>query len=831
VQRKTVKWSGHVSFIKHGNQEVRVQQTIELLSSNKNNLEGTFFKSYITPQADLAQDKLQVYYEMIRHMPIGIGIWRLEKAYNAISSTLRLVCANSLASQYVGVALHVGKDIRDTLPNGADVHQFLEDVIKAQRVSTLEKFRIAYGREVAVTAFPLSQEHVAVALESPKKDNWASVLDTASLGIAVCDNMRVAHSNESFVQMLAGAKEVTGRDAIALLEQYVAVTSRPLLFDLRRAVLESRTHNIEVEIEQCQWGVCVHPLSETFKSFIMLSYRNKTKTTPVVHRGTFPILPHLREALPLPPNAVKSQPQSPQVVLSIQHPPSENPLKSSSGPDSSGGLDYVFQELVNNFPCGIAIVKAERHQDGIQFRIISINRAARVFSNQLVAGKCFDERAPSPFDAAFVRLLLTSYQNHERRVAGRLNLYGSYLSLAARTIPLRDHCIGIAFEEASVVVPQSSYSQFPAKRTHSEIDCGHQILPVNKHPNQSSTPSIVINHTPQSQHSTASPSAAQHAPTLLSPKHEASSPAQAWAQGSPENLPARKLSRQLAPSLLDIERLSYTLPKPFLPPIHSSPASISHILSSRENFDSNVFQSCVIGLACCDGKGQISAVNRSFNQLIGYADSELVDKSFLSVLSTEDAEAIKLVLQQLVNGDSTPVDMPLRLLHKHSHPMLALATIVPHKAHGERPSVLIQVQQADRLYQFPEVLFADKEVLRLVLRQLSVGCAVLDVGNPATPSPLGFVYSNPALCDILGSSEEELGGRCLSDVIHADDRDKTTKLYQDMLASKVQQNQLVARLTTKSGCVSSVLSLTTVANSKAKPFLLIVQVQVINKEA
>lgn len=204
---------------------------------------------------------------------------------------------------------------------------------------------------------------------------------------------------------------------------------------------------------------------------------------------------------------------------------------------------------MDNFPCGIAIVKAERHQDVTRFRIVSINRAARVFSNHLVIGKSFDERNPSPFDTSFVRLLIGSSQTHERRVAGRLNLYGSCLSLAARTIPLRDQCIGIAFEEASVVVPhQTSYApQFPAKRSHAEVDSGYQILPTNqKHPHS---------QIPTSPPTAPSPVPGSPASPMYSTKgHDRESPVP-HAHGrhsafSPE--PPTRMPRQLAPALMDI---------------------------------------------------------------------------------------------------------------------------------------------------------------------------------------------------------------------------------------------------------------------------------------
>lgn len=285
----------------------------------------------------------------------------------------------------------------------------------------------------------------------------------------------------------------------------------------------------------------------------------------------------------------------------------------------------------------------------------------------------------------------------------------------------------------------------------------------------------------------------------------------------------RKLSRQLAPSLLDTDRASYTLPSPFLPPIQSNSSTLSNILA-RENIDTNVFQNCVIGVACCDIKGQLSAVNRTFSHLLGYNEYELTDKSILSLISVEDAEAIKSALQQLVSGEFSSVDLPLHFLHKRSHSILALVTIlVSQKALGERSHILLQVQQVGRLRQFPEVLFADKEILRLVFKELIVGCAVLDFEH------MSFVCANTALCDILGVTEDELGGHYLTDFIHEDDREKTTKFVQEMITCRSSRNQVNARVIPKVGYISSTLSFTTIVNSRSKPFLLVVQLQPVSK--
>jgi PAS domain S-box-containing protein len=720
-------------------------------------------------------------------------------------------------------------------------------------------------------------------LEPPKKDNWVSVVDAACLGIATCEGLRVVHCNDPFILMLSNQRDVAGKDVVTLLEQHARSTSRPQLYDIRRAIVENRMHHAEVDMEQYQWRICVHPLSDGFKRCILLSYRiNTTAKPPSIHRGTFPILPHLREALPLSPPTQSPQSQglsaSPATSSPATHTSKGSMQPPFQPPNASSGSDMFF-DLVENFPCGVAIVRAERHQDSMRFRMVSINRAARVFSNQLIIGKYFDESSPAPFDTAFVRVLTASWQTQERRIINRLNLYGSYLALAARTIPLRDQCVGIAFEEASVMTPSAQpqpHSRVPSKRSHSELDSGHLVLPSRKQSpiiSQSADsikpPSSPVTTNPDSGRMTAStisPSQGAHSTTAsITPKVEAiinpqnsheslqgssgmiqdyvppGSPSQSsnfggsgFGRFSESSSCVEKMSLRHPhhpPTLPDINMFNTSLPKPLLPPFHStSTGAISGILSpnGREKIDANVFQQCVIGIAYCDVSGELLLANRSFNQMLGHMDYDMVDHSILSLVSPDDVDTVKGALRQLACGEAHTIEIPLRFLHKRTtHPVWALTTLLMNKATagGASNNIVMQVQQPVKLERFPEVLFSDRGVLRATVKDLAVATLVLEIRSAS----LQIIIANSAFCNVVGSREEELNSLLLTDILHPDNREKTTKAAIEIMGGRMSGWQLSVCVHSRVGPIWAVLSLSPVLDSRGKPLLLIAQLQPIDK--
>lgn len=720
-----------------------------------------------------SEEQVRMYYEMIKHMPVGVAIWRLEKTHKNV---LRLVCSNAQASQYVGVQLQVGRPIHEILPNGGEVHRFLEEVVRSQRVSSLEKFR-TFGHDVAVTAFPLHMEYVAVVLEPPKaanKEEWVTSLDATGVAVAVCEGTRALHCNEPFASMLGTRmNELAAVDIFLLLEQRCRHSRG--VEELRRSIREARIHQVEVELEQRKWRITTQPIMDAGKRSILVAYRMAALPS---HQSTFPILPHIRETLPIPPK--------PPVIA----------------------LDGVYADLVESFPSPIVLTKVERSQDKLYFRIVALNKVARQLSKHLVSGKSFDEFNPSPFDPSFVRLLGASSHERDGRVIERCSLIGNHSTFLARTIPLREF-VGISFEEykssQNTSTSSSSASVAPIKRPYAEMDQSHPVLPSPKHSRPLTAPLDPSSTTSLSSYSSFS----QLPPPLLRSSFESND---------------------------IVLPFGNNLPKPVLPPMQAQSASASDLLggSERDRLENRIIKNCVIAIACTDMNGKFTSMNRAFSQTIGYPEQDLLERPFFAFLHPEDAETTKGLLHQLACGDVPSYDVPIRLLNKRMNMAWALASFLLNRnTQGEPTAIVLQLQQPARMKHYPEVLLSDHDVLRSTFRELAVGSAVLDASSSssAAASPK-IVSANTAFCSVLGStvSEIELTGHALVDVIYQEDRDKVAKAIREMLSTRILRHQMSVRTLPKLGPPAwAALSLAAILDSKSMPLLLVAQLQLVDK--
>lgn len=497
----------------------------------------------------------------------------------------------------------------------------MEDVVRSQRVITLDAFRIGPHHAFSVTAYPLYPELVVVVMDPPKNTSqaaptpsstssttpikekepeWASVISTSGLAIAACEGVNAIHVNEHFAAMIAVPQAyVGGRDVLAVLESRVRQGSRIHIEQLRRAVRERVVHHVEIELEQYAWRLSVHPMAEGTRQMLVIGHRTRALTPQAHHtqRPMFPILPS-----------------------SFTSPSSSSP--ATLEPKSLSGDGNVFKDIIEHIPCGIVVVKKD---DGNDFRVVSVNQSAKslAYTKGLTQGHVFDETS-SPFDPSFVRAMHSSSKSSESRVA--YSVEGG--KGGARIIPLNDLHVALVFEDAGLfefpTVIETPRNTSSSKRAIAdlvgEVDHGYHIFP--------NPAKFMRNH--------------------CKPEREEPS------------LPFSKLSG------------------PTLPPLQShfsasavtSPAPAS--TSTRVDKLERLFQACIIGIACLDNNGAITMANKTFGQLAGFSESELsqVQSSQTQLIADlvhpDDSTQARNVVRQITSGELHSFDLPLRFLTQNS---------------------------------------------------------------------------------------------------------------------------------------------------------------------
>jgi PAS domain S-box-containing protein len=147
--------------------EARVQRrTAQLEAMNQ-------LKDELLEQQQKAQAEIEIYEDIVKNLPIGLVVWRLEQMEDWKS--LHLVNANSTANQILGISLNqeTGKSIIECFPEIEQKHlqtaQQYAEVVRTQQPQVFDQ--VTYGDDriresiFAVQAFPLSNQCVGIAFD------------------------------------------------------------------------------------------------------------------------------------------------------------------------------------------------------------------------------------------------------------------------------------------------------------------------------------------------------------------------------------------------------------------------------------------------------------------------------------------------------------------------------------------------------------------------------------------------------------------------------------------------------------------------------------------
>ncbi len=132
---------------------------------------------------------------------------------------------------------------------------------------------------------------------------------------------------------------------------------------------------------------------------------------------------------------------------------------------------------------------------------------------------------------------------------------------------------------------------------------------------------------------------------------------------------------------------------------------------SEERFRS-AFEHSEIGMALQGVDGRYLRVNRALCQMVGYTEPELLDMTWQSLTHPEDLDTEEN--RRLLSGGSRAYQIEKRYLHKHGHPVWALASVSLVRARDGAPLYFIaQVQDISERKRAEEV----RQELEAQLRQ------------------------------------------------------------------------------------------------------------------
>lgn len=222
------------------------------------------------------------------------------------------------------------------------------------------------------------------------------------------------------------------------------------------------------------------------------------------------------------------------------------------------------------------------------------------------------------------------------------------------------------------------------------------------------------------------------------------------------------------------------------------------LLENEDRFR-NAFDHAAIGRGIAEPKGNFIRVNKSFCQMIGYTEEELLKKSWMDITHPDNMKKSLEYVKQLIEGKTQSFRYLHRLIHKNGSTIWVDLTMVLIKDANGNP-----IYTAGDIVDVTERVLAE-EALRESeerYREFVEGTddLVTQVDNEAR-----FTFINHMAEKIYGLPPDECLGLSAFDFVHPDDRDATRKAFASWVENKVPNATFENRLVSRRGEVRDML--------------------------
>jgi PAS domain S-box-containing protein len=164
-----------------------------------------------------------------------------------------------------------------------------------------------------------------------------------------------------------------------------------------------------------------------------------------------------------------------------------------------------------------------------------------------------------------------------------------------------------------------------------------------------------------------------------------------------------------------------------------------------------------------DPQWVIEYVNRAFTQVTGYSREDALGQNISILRSQQDIDAVEEMLDALHRGDRWDGNIITR--RKDGDEFWDRVSITPVTApDGTVTNFLCVSCDISELKQRETELLLSEERFRNAFEFASSGMGMVDLDGR-------MIDANPAMCEMLGYSREEIKGKTVNDFIHPDDRD------------------------------------------------------------
>jgi diguanylate cyclase (GGDEF)-like protein/PAS domain S-box-containing protein len=180
------------------------------------------------------------------------------------------------------------------------------------------------------------------------------------------------------------------------------------------------------------------------------------------------------------------------------------------------------------------------------------------------------------------------------------------------------------------------------------------------------------------------------------------------------------------------------------------------------------FDEAAIGMTITGLDGRFQRVNRTFAEMVGREQDDLVGVAVRDITHPDDADADMAALERMARGEQESYKAEKRYVRPDGTIVWASLAIKLVYAHGEPAHFMSQMIDISERKAFEEALATSEERFRSLSAAAPNGIYALDLKGR-------LLYANDRLVELTGLSHEQLAGTGWLNMVHPDERERVIR--------------------------------------------------------
>jgi PAS domain S-box-containing protein len=193
--------------------------------------------------------------------------------------------------------------------------------------------------------------------------------------------------------------------------------------------------------------------------------------------------------------------------------------------------------------------------------------------------------------------------------------------------------------------------------------------------------------------------------------------------------------------------------------------SPEELVLKEDSIINKVMRVAPIGMAYLNLEGKWLVVNQALYKMFGYQEEAFMKTSFQALTHPEDLPKNMVFINKLIAGEIDVYRVEKRYLHKDGHYVWGGLNVSSLRDEDNKPMLIVaQIVDITARKTAEIEMKKNQEIFQQILQNAPLGKSLL------TPD-FDWVLINPALCNILGYSKEELLEKKIEDLIFSEDKE------------------------------------------------------------